>query len=221
MNEKKKLAAIFDMDGVLVTNMHIHEQAFYDFGKRYNIHITKEFFLQHITGSTNELIMPKIFGSISEEAIQHYSAEKEAMYRELYAPEMQPTAGLMEFLEYLKGHNIPMAIASNAPMENIHFVVEALGLDKYFTVMLNGTMVPNPKPAPDMFLKAAELLGADPGNSAVFEDAPGGIRAANEARMKAIGLLTTHTPEELGTTDIQIYDFTSHVLYDFWEKFIS
>ena len=221
MKTKEPIAAIFDMDGVLVANMHIHELAFYEFGRRRGREITREFFLEHITGSTNERIMPKIFGQISEEDIRLFSAEKEAIYREMYAPELVATEGLMTFLEYLASHDVKMAVASNAPMENIRFVSDALGLDKYMPVMLNGTMVANPKPAPDMFLKSAELLGATPSRSIVFEDAPGGIRAANAANMRAIGLLTSHTKDELGKTDLVVSDFLSPELYKFWELLLK
>jgi len=221
MNTYKTIAAIFDMDGVLVTNMHIHELAFYEFGKRHGKEITREFFLEHITGSTNERIMPKIFGQIPDEEIRVFSEEKEAIYREMYMPQLVATEGLMTFLEYLASKEVKMAVASNAPMENISFVSNALGLSKYITVMLNGTMVINPKPAPDMFLKAAELLGASPSNSVVFEDAPGGIKAANAANMKAIGLLTSHTKEELGKTDLVVPDFLSAELYEFWELLLE
>lgn len=221
MKNNDQIAAIFDMDGVLVTNMHFHELAFYEFGKRHNREITREFFLEHITGSTNERIMPKIFGTISDADVRLFSEEKEAIYREMYTPELKATEGLFTFLEFLAAKGVKMAVASNAPMDNIVFVAEALGLDKYITVTLNGTMVANPKPAPDMFLKAAELLGAPPSRSVVFEDAPGGIRAANAANMKAIGLLTSHTQEELGKTDLVTSDFLSPALYEFWEKFLT
>ncbi len=213
-----KRAAIFDMDGVLVVNMKFHELAFYEFGRRHDVDISRDFFLQHITGSTNERIMVKLFENISEKDIELFSEEKETIYREMYAPEMMPTEGLLAFLDYLQAKEIGMAVASNAPMDNIHFVLQALQLESYFPVVLNGTMVANPKPAPDMFLKAAELLGAKARHSVVFEDAPGGIRAANAAGMKAVGLLTSHSIEELGRTDLAISDFNTSELYDFWNK---
>lgn len=216
-----QLAAIFDMDGVLVTNMHFHELAFYEFGRRHGREITREFFLEHITGSTNERIMPKIFGQISDQDVRLFSDEKEAIYREMYLPELRATEGLFSFLDHLVAQGVKMAVASNAPMENITFVADALGLERYITVILNGTMVANPKPAPDMFLKAAELLGASPSNSVVFEDAPGGIRAANAANMKAVGVMTSHTKQELGKTDLVISDFVSPELYHFWDSLLD
>ena len=110
-----------------------------------------------------------------------------------------------------------MAVASNAPMENIRFIADALNLDTYFSHMLNGESVVNPKPAPDMFLKCAQLLGASPIDSVVFEDAPGGIRGTHAAGMRAVALLTSHDKSELIDAHLYVNDFTDKRLYDFWK----
>ncbi len=201
MSLNNKRAAIFDMDGVLVVNMHVHELAFYEFGKRHGVEITREFFYEKICGNTNQRIMPMIFGAISEEEIERLSSEKETIYRELYTPQLELAKGLQFFLDKLYAQQIPMAIASNAPVENVEFVVNALGLEKYFQIILHVASVAKPKPAPDMFLKAAELMGTKPANCVVFEDAPSGIRSAKEAGMKTVALLTTHTKEEFASVD--------------------
>lgn len=217
MQPRQHKAAIFDMDGVIIVNMHVHEEAFYEFGKRYGKNLDHEFFVTQITGSTNEKIMPKIFGPISDAEIRAYSFEKETLFREIYKSQMKLTDGLAEFLEYLHELDIKMAIASNAPKKNIDFIVEGLKLEKYFPVCLNGNSVANPKPAPDMFLKAAELLGHRPENAVVFEDAPGGIRAASEANMKSVGVLTSHTTEELALANWYIENFRNPVLKSIFE----
>jgi beta-phosphoglucomutase len=217
MMPPKTKAALFDMDGVIVVNMQFHEQAFVEFCKKYDKKLTREFFMTNMSGSTNEQIMPRIFGDISAETVQAYAEEKEALYRELYAPHLKPAKGFMQFLDYLKTNNVRMAVASNAPMTNVRFVADALGLDKYMEVYLNGTMVENPKPAPDMFLKAADILGADPANSVIFEDSVGGLKAAKAANMRSVALLTTHSAEEMAAANLLIHDFDSEKLYRFWE----
>lgn len=218
MGESKKKAAIFDMDGVLVVNMKYHEEAFYEFGRRHGIEITPEFFHKNITGSTNELIMPRIFGDhISQQEIKRMADEKETIYRDLYLPDLKATEGLMDYLEFLKMNHIGMAVASNAPMENIRFIADALNLDPYFSHFLNGESVVNAKPAPDMFLKCAQLLGAKPEDSVVFEDAPGGIRGTHAAGMRAVALLTSHDKSELINAHLYVTDFTDQRLYHFWE----
>lgn len=207
MSVSKNKAAIFDMDGVLVVNMHFHELAFYEFGKRHGIEITRDFFIERICGNTNQRIMTLLFDELSESDIIRFSDEKEAIYRELYRPHLQAANGLFSFLDQLKEANVPMAIASNAPMENVDFLAKELALDNYFKTILHVNSVPNPKPAPDMFLKAAELMKVNPANCVVFEDAPGGIRAAHLAGMKSVALLTTHTKEEFETPNLFVEDF--------------
>lgn len=217
MNKLHRKAAIFDMDGVLIVNMRYHEEAFYEFGKRRGVEITPEFFLKHISGNTNERIMPKIFGeNLSAYDIDIMSDEKESIYREMYAPHLKATDGLMDYLKFLKSNHINMAIASNAPMENIRFIADILNLDQFFQHMLNGSHVTSPKPAPDMFLKCAELLDCAPADSVVFEDAPGGIRAAHAAGMKAVALLTSHKPEELINAHLYVHDFNDERLRSLW-----
>ncbi|MBC7388069.1 MAG: HAD family phosphatase [Opitutaceae bacterium] len=205
---------IFDMDGVIIVNMHIHEQAFYELGKRYGKNLDKDFFLKNVSGSTNDKIMPKIFGNISDEDIHKFSSEKEQIYRDLYRPEVKLTDGLKEFFEYLHDLHIPMSIASNAPEENILFICEVLNLQKYFLAKLHSHSVKNPKPAPDMFLMAADKMNVLPKDCIVFEDAPGGISAAYAAGMTAISLLTTHDKEEFEKADLFIKDFNDKGLYD-------
>ena len=216
-----KPGIIFDMDGVIIVNMHVHEQAFYELGKRYGININKEFFLKNVSGSTNDKIMPKIFGNISNEDIQKFSSEKEQIYRDLYLPEVKLTDGLKEFLAYSHDLHIPMAIASNAPEENILFICEVLDLQKYFLAKLHSHSVKNAKPAPDMFLLAAQKMNVLPKDCIVFEDAPGGIRAAYEAGMKAISLLTTHKKEEFDKADLFIHDFKDERLYGFIKNHLN
>lgn len=207
MSLQKNKAAIFDMDGVLVVNMQFHELAFYEFGKRYGVTITRDFFIEHICGNTNQRIMAMLFEGISEADIAHFSDEKEAIYRELYRPHLQAAQGLFPFLDQLKSQQVPMAIASNAPAVNVDFLVNELGLASYFDVVLHVDSVANPKPAPDMFLKAAELMHVSPSECVVFEDAPSGIRAAHKAGMKSVALLTTHTKEEFDTPTLFVDHF--------------
>lgn len=204
--------AIFDMDGVIICNMKYHEDAFYEFGRRHNIEISREFFFEHICGSTNPKIMRKLFGdALSDEDVQAFGAEKERIYQELYTPNLRAAEGLIEFLNHLKQQGIGMAIASNGPPENVHFVVETLGLREWFSHVLHVQSVANPKPAPDMFLKCAELLGVAPHEAVVFEDAPSGIRCARNAGMTPIALLTTHELHEFDQPQVFVKDFLNPI----------
>lgn len=96
--------------------------------------------------------------------------------------------GAYELLEFLKANNIKMAIASGSSKETIiHHLTEVKGLD-YFEGFVGSHDVINGKPAPDVFLKAAELINEEPANCFVFEDSVNGIIAGHKAGMKCIGI---------------------------------
>ncbi len=208
-------ALIFDMDGVLVNNDEFHYRSFELFCEKYGIVFTHELYTTKITGRTNEAILTGLFGaSLTAERINELAFEKEAIYRELFKPFIKPANGLLEFLESAYKKNIPCAVGSNGPFENIDFVLDELGIRKYFKAIVNATMVKEGKPAPDVYLKAAELLGHTPNDCVVLEDSPTGIKAAKAAKIKVIGLSTTHAEDELIDTEFIVSDFTDRRLYE-------
>ena len=97
-------------------------------------------------------------------------------------------SGAQELLEFLKRHNIKMAIASGSSRESIFHHLNEVGATHYFQAVVGGKDVENGKPEPDVFFKAAELIGANPQDCFVFEDSPQGIIAGYKAGMKCIGV---------------------------------
>ena len=86
--------------------------------------------------------------------------------------------------------------------------MEVLGAQDLFQAVVSGDDVTHGKPAPDIFLKAAEQLGTKPEHSVVFEDATAGVKAARNAGMRVVAVLTTHAREALPDADLYIKDFT-------------
>jgi HAD superfamily hydrolase (TIGR01509 family) len=85
-----------------------------------------------------------------------------------------------------------MAVATNAEPANVDFLLEEAGLRPYFRTVVDGHQVENPKPHPDVYLRAAELLEIAPANCIVFEDSFSGVAAGLAAGMRVIGVSTTH-----------------------------
>jgi beta-phosphoglucomutase family hydrolase len=201
---------IFDMDGVLVDSNPAHRQAWEAFNRRYGMETT-EAMQQFMYGKRNDEIVRGFFGDdLTAGEVAARGAAKERLYREMVAGKvdgMMP-AGLRRFLDAHR--SAPMALASNAEPENIAFVLEESGLAKYFRVVVDGHQVERPKPFPDIYLRAAELLGEAPGDCIVFEDSYSGVEAARAAGMRVVGLRTTHG--ELPGADIAIDDFLSEEL---------
>jgi beta-phosphoglucomutase len=188
---------IFDMDGVIVDNHHWHFEAWFEFGKRHGLNISKEEFTRYF-GSTNHLVLKSLFGdTISDQEIVTMGNEKEAIYRELYQPFIKPVDGLPLFLKIASDRGIPLALATSAPYENIKFTLEATGLERYFNIITDSSMVSQGKPDPQVYQVTAAKLGVQPSECIVFEDSVPGILSAKSAGMRVIGVATTHKSDEL------------------------
>jgi HAD superfamily hydrolase (TIGR01509 family) len=148
---------------------------------------------------------------MEDEEAMKYAHEKEAIYRELYAPYIKPVSGLLELLEKLRSLSIPMAIATSGIQVNIDFLFEHIPIRSYFDVIVNSAHISKGKPDPEIYIKTAELLKVSPAECLVFEDAVVGINSAKAAGMKVVGVLTTHKAEELSGADILIKDFSELV----------
>jgi beta-phosphoglucomutase len=94
--------------------------------------------------------------------------------------------GVREFLQELKSINIRIALGSAS--RNTPLILERVGLKNMFDAIADGNNVTKAKPDPEVFLKAAELIGVDPENCVVFEDAAAGVQAALNAGMKCVGI---------------------------------
>jgi len=188
---------IFDMDGVIVDNHEWHFKAWVEFGKRHGLTITQVEFGRYF-GSTNQLVLNSLFGNdITTEDILRMGNEKEAIYRELYAPYIKVVEGLPEFLHDATERGILIALATSAPFENVKFTLEATGLENYFSIITDASMVTLGKPDPQVYRITAEKLGVQPSECIVFEDSVPGILSAKNAGMRVIGVATTHTSDEL------------------------
>ena len=187
------------MDGTLVDNIKVHFQAFAEMGRRYNITAENDSDFSQLNGRGAEDIITAIFPAwlIEQKGIEGLAREKEEVYREIYAPTIRPTEGLVAFLERLRAEGIVCAVGSSGPRENVDFVLEKCGIKEYFDVLISGNMVTRCKPDPEIFLTAAARLGLQPEECVVFEDAVSGIAAAKAAGMKVVAVTTTHTAEQL------------------------
>ncbi|HSW89110.1 MAG TPA: HAD family phosphatase [Candidatus Saccharimonadales bacterium] len=200
-------AVLFDMDGTMVDNTAYHKKAWEEFYKRHHMEFSDEDFRVKFSGKNNKQIFQMIFGEdIFDEEVNKFADEKESLYRELYAPYIKPIDGLLEFIEKLKQKGIKIAVATTAIKENRDFILNALKLNNTFDAIIGYEDVAKGKPDPEIFLKAATALNVKPETCIVFDDAPSGIEAAKRVGMKTVGLLTSHTKEELNA-DNTIIDF--------------
>lgn len=104
--------------------------------------------------------------------------------------------GIRELLAFARERGIPTAIASSSPMDRIRSHLGRHGLAEEFDALVSGKDVPQGKPAPDIYLRAAEVLGLQPGNCLALEDAPAGILSAYRAGCFPVMIPDLEGPEE-------------------------
>lgn len=193
-----KKAALFDMDGTLVDNTSAHIRAFEIFCARYGVRDWQQR-LSQAYGMGNDdimrLIMPREV--IQAKGIAALSEEKEAIYREIYAPEIRPVEGLVGLLEQLHKAGVRCAVGSSGCRANVDFVLEKCGIGQWFEARISGDRVSRCKPDPEIYLTAAAALGVEPADCVVFEDAKAGIEAARRAGAGRIVALATTLPREV------------------------
>jgi len=202
----RKLGLILDMDGVIVDSNRWHRQSWAEYNRRHGIE-TDEAMQQRMYGKRNDDIVRDFFGACLPDAeVYAHGAAKEALYREMIRPELNESLvpGVREFLERHCGE--PVGMATNAEPANVEFLLEEARLRPYFQAIVDGHQVANPKPHPEIYLRAAELLGFAPRECVVFEDSLPGVAAAQAAGMAVVGVTTTHTV--LPGVDFEIGDFT-------------
>lgn len=206
-----QLHIIFDKDGVITDNNSFHFDAWQVFFKKYNVSLPADDFHARVFGKTNEEILVELFpGPLSQAQLEFWAEEKEEMFRTIYRQHFKLTAGLGDFLDSLYQNQIPAAVATNAPQSNLDFTLDTGKIRHVFKVAITPKWVAAPKPAPDIYLKAAELLGAQPDQCVVFEDSFTGIAAARAAGCWVIGVASTYPAEELAKE-------VHHVIKDFTE----
>jgi len=206
----KNFTAIFDMDGTLVDNTPYHFKSWQALFKHHNLgELSIETYKGEISGVPIIETLRRLFGDRYDEAgLQALLNEKETVYRELYAPFLRPVNGLENFLTELKDAGIKMAIASSATVGDIDFILNKIPIREDFESIIDGSRVSKGKPNPQIFLKAAESLKARPEDCVVFEDSIAGIKAANAAGMKVVGITTGHKAADLQPSNLVIDDYS-------------
>jgi len=203
------LALVFDLDGVIVDSMPLHTQAW----QRYleGLGIACDDIERQMHGRRNDEIVRAIIGAdLPADEVFAHGARKERLFREMLLPQLEQNLvpGIREFLIGTNG--APRAVASNAEPANIDFVLDSAGLRRFFPIAVDGHQVSRPKPWPDIYLRAADLLHMPPKNCIIFEDSPAGIEAARAAGGRVVGL-GTHTMD-LQDVDVLVRDFRDPLL---------
>lgn len=190
-------ALIFDMDGVIVDSEPRHERAF------------REVFHEMGYGETHGVDFPLYYGRSDRAlwldfierhqprwSLEELSEWKQRRFLEIIRHEQPIFVGLPELLAKL-ALRYKMAVASGSLHPVIDEVLAMKGLRRYFPVVVSVQDVPRGKPAPDVFLRAADMLNVSPGKCCVVEDSAAGVEAALAAGMAVIAITNSLSAEKL------------------------
>lgn len=191
-------AFLFDLNGTMIDDMGYHQKAWYDIlNNDLKAGLSREAVKKEMYGKNSELFV-RIFGEgrFTEAEMDKWSMEKERRYQAAYLPELRLIAGLDSFLGRAKKRGILLAIGSAAITFNIDFVLDNLDIRHYFSAIVSADDVKVSKPNPETYLTLAGILGVSPEECVVFEDAPKGVEAAENAGMQSVVITTMHEPGE-------------------------
>ncbi len=203
-------AFLFDLDGVIVDSNGLHVESWRAVARRHGFACPDPDYIGKCGLRTGAVIRDLLRWPVGPEEAARLGFEKEELYREWIRRDgIRPIPGAATFLAEARRAGIRCAVGSSAPRENLDLCLHALRLEDMFAATVSGADVARGKPAPDIFLQAAQALDVAPRVCLVFEDAPAGIAAAHAAGMRAYALATSHGREELAAADWLADDFTT------------
>jgi beta-phosphoglucomutase family hydrolase len=177
-------AVIFDMDGLMIDSEPFHYKAFRKVFNSFGKELTQaEHFARYVGISDIDAAKDMVTRFDISLSPEELARRKQAQYVILLQDQMVPRPGLKELLESLQKYRYKKAIASSSTLNEIEAVINALHIATFIDGYYSAEQVSKGKPAPDIFLLAAEKLGVKPQECLVLEDGTRGIDAAIAAKM--------------------------------------
>lgn len=191
-------ALIFDMDGTIVDSMPSHTQSWLELAHRHGLEIDIADLMRRTTGRTGLECVRILFGrDMSDAEATVYVHEKEAAYREIFAPKFAEVQGFTAFAEHARQRGLKIGVGTAGDRHNWAFAYANLNMHHQPLATVGGDEGLPGKPEPAIFLEVARRLDVEPSQCIVFEDAPLGIEAARRAGMHAVGICTGHSAADL------------------------
>jgi beta-phosphoglucomutase len=212
MNEFR--AVIFDMDGVIVDSEPRHERAFLDvvtklgYGSNHGVEFSK-----YIGKTDREVWLDFVERHQPAHSLDSLLAMKRERVLEILRRDQPLFAGLPELIEKLTGR-YRLALASGSEPLVVQEVLKFRGLRQFFSAVTTSSQVKHGKPAPDIFLRSAQLLEVEPRSCWVIEDSKPGVAAGLAAGMSVIAITNTHPAAELAhaTRVVRTYEEIAGIL---------
>lgn len=207
-------AAIFDMDGLLIDSERLALETFMELAQDYRLDDMRQVYLRVIgmnSKAINAIVAEALHGRA--DPVQ-FMADWTVSYNEKIHREPVPVKpGVEALLAALAARNIPAAVATSTGTEMATDKLRRSGLLDNFQSLIGGDQVANSKPAPDIYLRAANALDIAPSHCVAMEDSPNGVRAAVAAGMQVVQIPDQLQPDaELLTLGHRVYDSIDRVI---------
>ena len=195
---------IFDCDGVLVDSERLSVRLDVELLARLGWPLTEAEIIERFVGRTDAAMRAEIEAHLGRDIGAEWDAFG-ARYLELFGAELQPVDGIAAAVDSIQAAGLTTCVASSGGHAKIRRNLALTGLrDRFAERIFSGDDVVHGKPAPDLFLHAAEAMGVQPNRCAVVEDSRHGVAAARAAGMRVFGYAGGVTPaaalEGLSTT---------------------
>lgn len=189
------------MDGVLLDSGDAHAKSWRALAREDGRSVMTRELTQQF-GKPSRDIVRALFGSeLTDAEVTRRDDRKEALYRDIIRENIPVMPGAVEAVRRLHAAGLALAVGSSGPAANIDLMLDGLEIRPMFGAVVTGFDVKRGKPAPDVFLLAAERAGVPADQCVVIEDAPVGLQAAKAAGMIAVGLTGTHAADVLHDAD--------------------
>ena len=185
---------ILDCDGVIVDSERIAVRVDAQVLAALGWPLTEAEIVERFVGRSHEFMVGELEAHLGRELASDWEDEFQHLYRDAFATELRPVDGIVDALD---GISLPTCVASSGSHRKIEASLRIVGLYERFAGRIFSTSdVPNGKPAPDVFLHAAEAMGVEPGAAVVVEDSPAGVEGAVAAGMRVFGYAGGIVPGE-------------------------
>ncbi len=176
---------IFDCDGVLIDSELLANGSEVDFLKTFGVDISLDNYMQQFVGKSNADVLASLQRDYGQAISDDFWQQVEAYTFDVFRERLTVVPGILEVVDRVQGKK---CVASNSSLERLDMSLKVTGLQQRFAPhIFSAEQVAKPKPAPDLFLLAAQTMRVAPEVCLVIEDSPHGVAAAGEAGMTAIG----------------------------------
>ncbi len=190
-------AVLFDMDGLMLDTERIYYRAQQDAASQLGYKASDELMVSFVglSAETCELTLVKAAGGCF--SVNEFHDLWTKLWREYILSDGIPLKnGLLELLNWLADKDVPRAVVTSSLAYEADLSLSATGIDKYFEHVVSGDEVEQMKPAPDIYLLAAQRIGVDPTKCIALEDSDAGILSSASAGMRALMIPDLRPPSE-------------------------